>query len=398
MDIAVSGSKRPSYRSQAVIAPIEGGFLLIGGTVPSTDNDIWSYDANSTLWTQEPNAALSVEGGCSVQDTDGTIYIYARGDHLYKYSPPSTLTDLHITGDHPTEGVACGIRNGTIYLFGGQSGGRCHIKISMYNTKDSTATKWTPVEVKDPTVAPSPRSGASGLVFGDSFVLWGGSCQSDDPNVWTFDLVGKSWTTDSSTSVHKPSTRSYQSAAVDELAPSNSFVIFGGEDYNTHELLNDIWVYNLKNMTWAELTPTMDGKAYPEPRENAAFVYSGGRFFLFSGAGINNASIPDFWQLVITEDCYHRIDCDECVNTVGCGWCSTNEYGFECVPGTNKAPFVDANCHKGDFDSDLTICPADAFPGWIVALIIVASILVIGVVWYLVIRCQKKSGGYEQIN
>jgi hypothetical protein len=393
-EVDVTGALRPSYRSEAVVAATDTGFVLIGGLLPSTDNMVWRFDANASSWSMVPKITVSVDGGCGAIDSKGVLFIYARSDHLYQYDTKAgTVNDLHVTGDHATEGVTCCIRNGTMYLFGGGVGGRCTSTISKYDTT-GTGKEWITVTPQDGP-APSPREGASGLLFGDNFVMWGGSCNSDDANVWTYNLVSNTWITDSSPSTHRPNARSYHSAAIDGLATSDTFVIFGGKEYSHSSLYNDSWVYNLKNMTWNKLEP--EGPDFPEPREKAAFVYTGGRFFIFSGAAPHNESIQDFWQLVITEDCYDRKSCDECVNTDGCGWCAANHLGYECIPGYGTIPYVHDDC-SFDFSTDLTTCPADAFPGWVVALIIVASILVIGVVWYLVIRCQKKGSSYEQIN
>jgi len=381
------------------------GFVILGGSLAyGDDTKGWKYTfdgkANIGTWS-ELKSASSISSACTVQDKS-TMYIYGgtmgkTSNDLYSYDiKGDVLTKLVVTGNTPpTQGATCAFSSGKLWVIGGDCTSEVH-------SLDTTAKTLAWVNETAPG-GPLGRKGASGLLFGDNFLLWGGNCKGDDSDVWNYTLSTKTWVREKATSEMGPDARAYHSAVVDTLTGDDNptFIIFGGEVGG--QTMNDTWSYNLLAKNWTHISPRVISSekwSYLAPRQmsNVAYVY--GRLFIFSGLVSTNTTANDFWELIISSDCFDLTNsCGACVITEGCGWCSGNRDGYQCIPGHDNMPYVNDSCFSlptPAYTNDL--CPPEGFPGWIIALIIVITIFAIGVVWYFVIRCQKKSSGYDQIN
>ncbi len=93
-------------------------------------------------------------------------------------------------------------------------------------------------------------------------------------------------------SLTPPSPRQFHSQTFDPS--SGKIVLFGGS--NNGSSLGDTWIFDVKNNSWSQLTPTSS----PSPREAAMMVFdeSSGLIILFGGSN-NGTSLNDTWSFDI---------------------------------------------------------------------------------------------------
>lgn len=110
--------------------------------------------------------------------------------------------------------------------------------------------------------------------------------------------------------------------------------------------------------------------------------------------------LGDAWQFVHQADCLGHRTCAACTGAAGCGWCWANMRGYECVSGAGSSAYLTGSC-RGDpataLNTEPLLCPADGFPSWAIALIVIGAIVVVGIVVFAITKMRKASE-YEEIN
>lgn len=88
---------------------------------------------------------------------------------------------------------------------------------------------------------------------------------------------------------------------------------------------------------------------------------------------------------------------------IGLSWTHVgrnNLSGYKCVSGAENSAYLTGSC-KGDastaFNTEPLMCPATGFPSWAIALIVIGSIVVVGIVVFAITK-MRKSSEYEEIN
>jgi len=133
-------------------------------------------------------------------------------------------------------------------LFGGfVNGERCN---SVYSYKISS-NEWRLLPAQS-TSAPCPRAGHSAMMYSENSTNWmyvfGGKNDEDKLNdIWRFDLDAQTWEQVISVDDTQPLQRSGHSAVLYK----DFMVVFGGIFEITKEL-NDLMLFDLKNLRWVE--------------------------------------------------------------------------------------------------------------------------------------------------
>lgn len=117
---------------------------------------------------------------------------------------------------------------------------------------------------------PPPRTAAAAAVYDNKVYLMGGygtygtyanqgvtrgatgKTDSDDL-VWTYDLVTRKYSTETTWGSQRPSPRFEHSVAVHES--SATIYLFGGRSATTGELLSDMWAYSIEDAAWTDVSP-----------------------------------------------------------------------------------------------------------------------------------------------
>eukprot|EP01126_Amoeba_proteus_P007526 TRINITY_DN12702_c0_g5_i2.p1 TRINITY_DN12702_c0_g5~~TRINITY_DN12702_c0_g5_i2.p1 ORF type:complete len:192 (-),score=46.36 TRINITY_DN12702_c0_g5_i2:197-772(-) len=145
--------------------------------------------------------------------------------------------------------------------------------------------------------------------------------------------------------------------------------LFGGE--TDGKVLNDLWLYNITQNRWSQPNvSSFSSPNMPPPRKRTNAIFMEGRLLMFSGEIIN-----DFWEFIFPRNCLEYDSCSSCTNSPGCGWCSTNPRGYECVPGYNIMPYIPEDCltpkntTQNSFSTNIGLCPVGVCPIWVIAIV-----------------------------
>ena len=234
----------PAARSNQgqVWDPVRQLTVLFGG---SGNSDTWLW--NGTTWAQETTAT----------------------------SPPGR-SDVNMAYD---------TRHAQAVIFGGQNGGG---DLGDTWTLGYVYTQsWMQVDAANDPSAPSARTGASAVTYGNDILLFGGWNGTNTLNdTWVY--TGDEWGIASSST---PPARQEASMVYD--AAHGKVVLFGGETgTNANGLLNDTWLFT--NGVWAAAAPATS----PGVRDGAAMVYdaANSNVMLFGGFGSSNANDTWIWN------------------------------------------------------------------------------------------------------
>ena len=181
--------------------------------------------------------------------------------------------------------MAYNAANGTIVLFGGNSGGNVLGDTWVYN-----GTTWTQ---QFPANSPSARYGSTMAydATNGNVVLFGGDGGAANPMSDTWTWNGTNWTQKSPAT--SPPARTYMSMAYD--AARGNIVLFGGTNSTHSNVLADTWTWN--GTTWTQKSPATS----PPAREFFALAYDAAtsNVVLFGGDNANSftgtSNFSDTW-------------------------------------------------------------------------------------------------------
>jgi hypothetical protein len=244
--IATTGSSPPARDyCQMIYDPVDNKLLLFGGAGVLGDlNDLWAFDVTSNSWAElKPSGAVPP----------------AREGHAMLYEPNKKQ----------------------VLVFGGLNSdpGTLFNDLWAYDTADKT---WAKV---DPAGAPPSERESSTMAYcpaSQRVLLFGGLSLGDDTDaelgdMWAYDPVAETWGEVKPTGI-TPSARLGQGMAG---APAlGGLFLFGGRLGDTD--LDDSWMFNSLDDTWAQLQP---GGGGPEARDGHVMAYdsSAGSVVLFGG-------------------------------------------------------------------------------------------------------------------
>ena len=148
------------------------------------------------------------------------------------------------------------------------------------------------------------------VMYGGHWSYAGTSQHGYSDGVWTYDYPSDTWTkVDTATSLPK---RYWHTITYDDAR--GTMVVFGGSGEND-AVLDDTWLYDLSTNTWKRL----DTDVKPPNRENSALVYNPAhdKLILFGGIReIDEPPLDDLWVLDIAEGTWREMS-SEPVSTEG---------------------------------------------------------------------------------
>jgi hypothetical protein len=266
------------------------GITLFGGLGPTGDagigtlNDTWTWDGMQ--WTGQgsaPTAGPEARERASLVRAANAVLLFGGYDddapQPYLFDTwtwdGATWAPMYFASPYPTAraDAASAVVNGTLVLFGGEGPGPTDLGDTWTWDGVLTDTWATP----GPSVAPSPRSGASAATLGGNVVLFGGR-SSGTPlgDTWIWD--GSTWTQQL---VPGPSPRFH--AAMVSLGPA--VLLFGGDSGSGD--LADTWLWD--GTAW-----TQQNVAGPSARSEASAAPLNGTVVLFGGSQ-GTAMLDDMW-------------------------------------------------------------------------------------------------------
>eukprot|EP01126_Amoeba_proteus_P003822 TRINITY_DN11291_c0_g1_i2.p1 TRINITY_DN11291_c0_g1~~TRINITY_DN11291_c0_g1_i2.p1 ORF type:complete len:228 (-),score=40.10 TRINITY_DN11291_c0_g1_i2:189-872(-) len=218
-----------------------------------------------------------------------------------------------------------------------------------------------------------------------------------ESEIWTFDLNKSTWDRlpargDSPV----PPSRTNHTLVYDWASPSPRLIIFGGRGEG-NMYLKDVWLFSLQDSVWVKVNQGTD--SWPRERESFGVSYDRGRIAIFGGnvGGNKTTGLPSvlnnqLWQLILNDDCLSKSTCEECSLISGCGWCEANEHNFQCVAGVSFGPYSSVSCPTWSstwWSVQLLDCPTILLPPWIIALIIIACLVFVGILMYFTAKVRN---------
>lgn len=170
-------------------------------------------------------------------------------------------------------GVAGSVLNNKWYLFGGR--GADNFCRNSLHVIDLASLSVQPLKTAK---SPKKREGHSCVLFNDWLVIFGGCEGGDDDtesfnDICIYDTKGKAWSFPQCRG-KLPTGREGHAAG---MVNDHYMLVYGG---NSSRLYNDVYVLNLKNFIWIELT--VSGTS-PGPRESMAYTTLRNMLFIFGG-------------------------------------------------------------------------------------------------------------------
>jgi len=351
---AAAANKPGERNSQNSFIDASGNFWIFGGLDHNGNyyNDLWKYTPGTGLWTwmsgdnttgnsgvygtkgtaagtNKPGARY---GQASWIDGSGNFWIFGgRGydaignkgylNDLWKYNP-STGQWTWISGDNTRNNLGIYGTKGTAAA-ANKAGGRRYSSGWI----DGSGNFW---------IFGGYGYDGSSATVGNLNDLW-----KYNPSTaqWTWisgdnikNVAGVYGTKGTAAATNKPGNRDSQSGWIDG---SGNFWIFGGWDISSN-LYNDLWMYKPSTGLWTWMSgdnTTNNGGIYgtkgtaaatnkPGSRiGQSAFMDAGGNFYIFGGAGYDNAGtlggLNDFWRYTTSTGLWTWVNGDNTANSAG---------------------------------------------------------------------------------
>lgn len=327
-----------SERESLTMAPIGNGrILLFGGRSNSAlISETWIYDINKNRWTLlspsvSPSAARGV--GAAYLGWESVLVYGGQSDssyfldktYQYDYAT-ATWTDLSPseTGGSLVSladlGI-CYIADGKVLLFGGRNHYNWYNNTWLY---DKNLNQW---QLMSPTVVGGTLDARSGLgmtyIGDDKVVMFGGHNGSGTNynDTWVYDLSQNEWTEMSPTVVG--GALSVRDNVGMTYIGGDQVLLFGGR-INGSAITNEVWLYDLSDNEWTNLTTTLSG-TMPGARSLMGFAYAGlGKAVMFGG--YNGSALKDTWHLSIPNNIEDTITWEIRTGVMELNWSVSDEY------------------------------------------------------------------------
>lgn len=240
-------------------------WVLLAGGQPTDPVGRWRHTLVVDTW----NNRLILVGG---EDTDGI----ARGDFWTFDLPNWTWAELDLSGPKARAGSAAAIAldGSGFYYFGGNSNDIVFDDLWWF---DFGTSVWRQIETGP---GPEARTDTRGAVdaLGRFVISHGRNGDRIFDDTWAFDPSAGAWTALSSTGGVGPAARFDHDLV---SLPDFGVILlgYGSPDGTESELLGDLWVYDVYNDFWSEVTPAIG----PTPRTGAAIARLGNTVVLVGG-------------------------------------------------------------------------------------------------------------------
>ncbi|KAF4093488.1 hypothetical protein AMELA_G00002650 [Ameiurus melas] len=186
--------------------------------------------------------------------------------------------------------------NQSMYVFGGCTQSSCNAAFNDLWRLDLNSKEW--IRPLASGSYPSPKAGATLVMFKDLLVLFGGWTRPSpyplhQPERF-FDEIhtyspSKNWWNCIVTTHGPPPMAGHSSSVI-----NNTMVVFGGS-LGARQMSNEVWVLDLEQWSWSK--PTITGSA-PHPRGGQSqVVIDGETLLILGGCGGPNALLKDAWLL-----------------------------------------------------------------------------------------------------
>ncbi|MCJ8744135.1 hypothetical protein PDJAM_G00115150 [Pangasius djambal] len=186
--------------------------------------------------------------------------------------------------------------NQSMYVFGGCTQSSCNAAFNDLWRLDLNSKEW--IRPLASGSYPSPKAGATLVMFKDLLVLFGGWTRPSpyplhQPERF-FDEIhtyspSKNWWNCIVTTHGPPPMAGHSSSVI-----KNTMVVFGGS-LGARQMSNEVWVLDLEQWSWSK--PTITGPA-PHPRGGQSqIVIDGETLLILGGCGGPNALLKDAWLL-----------------------------------------------------------------------------------------------------
>lgn len=193
--------------------------------------------------------------------------------------------------------------NQSMYVFGGCTQSSCNAAFNDLWRLDLNSKEW--IRPLASGSYPSPKAGATLVMYGDLLVLFGGWTRPSpyplhQPERF-FDEIhtyspSKNWWNCIVTTHGPPPMAGHSSSVI-----RSTMVVFGGS-LGARQMSNEVWVLDLEQWTWSK--PTISGPS-PHPRGGQSqIVMDEETLLILGGCGGPNALLKDAWLLHMSDPCW----------------------------------------------------------------------------------------------
>ena len=152
------------------------------------------------------------------------------------------------------------------------------------------------------TWRPSGREGATLNRVGDLIILYGGVSTGYTDEIAFLEPRSDRWFLSNSIT-NKPNFNRYGHSAV---TYHTQLVIFGGEKQyikatRSREVLDEVWVFDVKQEEFSKLTHSYHGKKRIKPRKHHAATINNNKMYVYGGIGDKGQYFSDLWELNVSK-------------------------------------------------------------------------------------------------
>jgi hypothetical protein len=293
---------------------------------------------------------------------------------------------LYPISDIPSKSIAA-LNNGTVYLYGSNN----DQTIWMLNSSNYLSP------ITPQNGGPSARTYSAMIGYKNGFIMHGGKTATETlSDLWQYHGDNNTWTLLASNLF-----AAYSHKILLSYLNNDPILYFTGlED-------NSINIYDINSQNLSRNYSPINSQLKPGGTGSLSFISTNNRLFLYGGKTSQGSLSNELWQFVDQRNCIASLsNCGTCVNTLGCGWCSsTSTWNLQpyCIAGSMETPYINYTCPTvtGGY---LTVCPStpeyvNNFLGacWITLM----AMLVLGIFNFIIIKVRsvnrKPPAGYTAV-
>jgi hypothetical protein len=215
----------------------------------------------------------------------------------------------------------CYIAEGQVLLFGGTSYSARYNHTWLY---DSSQNQW---QLLTPTIVGGTLDARAELgmayIGNGQAIMFGGDSGTGTyfNDTWVYNLNQNEWTKMTPTVVG--GTLSVRENVGMTYIGGDQVLLFGGR-LDSNAITNEVWLYDLSDNQWTNLTTTLSGNM-PVARENMGFAYAGlGKAVMFGGN--DGSHLKDTWHFSIPNNIQDTVTWEIRPNVLELNWFISDEY------------------------------------------------------------------------